>query len=77
MLLCLLSLRGCCTLADISNFLIFLRSSLWTECVQPPANTSQHVVRAGLNKQVVTCQVEQQGHVGSIARWNTVQTKAE
>lgn len=75
-LLCLLVLRGRCTLAEISN-VIFPGSDLWTERVQPPANTSEQVVGGGHNKQVRTCQVKQQRHDGSIAGCNMVQTKAE
>lgn len=77
MLLRLGALQGCWTLAVISNFLIFLGSDLWTECVQPPANISVHVVRAGHNKQVMTSQVKQQRRDGSVARWNTEQTNSE
>lgn len=74
---CLECLQERCTLAVISHFLIFPGSDLWTECVQPPANTSVQVVRAGDNKQVMTRQVEQQRRDGDVARWNAAQTKAE
>lgn len=75
---CLLGfLQECCTLAVNSNFLISLGSDLWTECVQPPANTSLRVARAGHNKQVMTSQVKLQRRDGGVARCCAVQTKAE